>query len=140
MICISNFFHVTNHESNESLSVNNKHFVYSLLEFVHVISHLESDLQKINLNHIPVTSPNVKSHLFDIPYYLHCSSSKSIWVQLKTSLELDPEQNKFKFSAWQKSLTNFPIDLCQDMFINGGPWRVLTQARNIFLFHFMFMF
>ena len=45
---------------------------------------------------------------------------KSIWVQLKTSLELGSEQNKFKFSAWQKLLTNFPIDLCEDMFINGN--------------------
>ena len=45
------------------------------------------------------------------------SLSQSIWVQLKTSLELASEQNKFKFSAWQKTLTNFPIELCEDMFI-----------------------
>ena len=47
------------------------------------------------------------------------SLSQSIWVQLKTSLELGSEQNKFEFSAWQKTLTNFPIELCEDMFING---------------------
>ena len=47
-------------------------------------------------------------------------SSESISMQLKTSLEPRSEQNKFKFYAWQKMLTNFPIDLCEDMFISGN--------------------
>ena len=46
---------------------------------------------------------------------------------LKTSLELDSEQNKFKFSAWQKTLTNFSIELCEDMFIDGG---FVTEKLN----------